>query len=94
MGITYDVLYKQNKVVFKVTPKGLPGLSAFNQWKKEENLPNATWDDYMLANKGDTGNVGVMLTEVVDGVLYLETDDESTVGMELEDGVLFLTISN
>lgn len=37
---------------------GLDGLSAFEQWKIETNQPNATWNDYMEANKGDKGDDG------------------------------------
>ncbi len=48
MGVVFNS--GETIVKFKVLPIGMPGLSAFEDWKLREGQPDATWEEFIAAN--------------------------------------------
>ena len=72
---------------------GVPGLSAFEEWKIREDLPDATWEDFMQANKGSPGGVGHVVAHINDDMeLVFSIADESELDFNINNnGELIIT---
>lgn len=65
---------------------GKDGLDAFETWKVKTGRPDATWDDYMAAIKGDPGDIAGGLSSVA--------HDQTLTGTGKDDSKLGVVTSN